>query len=158
MPLIITEINILFSYAHKPINQVCNRECGRRLKIISSLFFYVKIYWHSFVTMLLIYLNKLPHLLLQTQCSRGQILTFYNILVAYQSDCVKWGINCLPPLKNWGHGFESFTRHECLCAFIFFFALYLGWGIPTEFDRLCRELVNWNRAKTRKVMLMMSVL
>jgi hypothetical protein len=28
------------------------------------------------------------------------------------------GMNCLPSLGRWDHGFESHSRHGCLCAFI----------------------------------------
>jgi hypothetical protein len=30
------------------------------------------------------------------------------------------GMNCLRRLKRWGRGFESYSRHGCLCAFILF--------------------------------------
>jgi hypothetical protein len=30
------------------------------------------------------------------------------------------GMNCLRQLKHWGRGFESYSMHGCLCAFILF--------------------------------------
>jgi hypothetical protein len=36
-------------------------------------------------------------------------------------------MNCLRSLKRWNHGFESHSRHGCLCAFI----LCVGSGLPT---------------------------
>jgi hypothetical protein len=28
-----------------------------------------------------------------------------------------YGMNCLRPLEHWDRGFESHSRHGCLCAF-----------------------------------------
>jgi hypothetical protein len=31
-----------------------------------------------------------------------------------------YGMNCLRPLKHWDRGFESHSRHGCLCTFILY--------------------------------------
>jgi hypothetical protein len=40
------------------------------------------------------------------------------VLPADHSGRAVLDMNCLRPLKHWGRGFESHSRHECLCAFI----------------------------------------
>jgi hypothetical protein len=34
------------------------------------------------------------------------------------SGCEVWVINCLRPLEYWDRGFESYSMHRYLCAFI----------------------------------------
>jgi hypothetical protein len=42
------------------------------------------------------------------------------INVADHSGRAVYGTNRTRPLKNWDRGFESFSRHGCLCAFILY--------------------------------------
>jgi hypothetical protein len=54
--------------------------------------------------------------------------------------------NCLRPLKHWDRGFESHSRHGCLCAFILCFVLFCVWRANPPFKesyRLCIGLRNW---------------
>jgi hypothetical protein len=37
---------------------------------------------------------------------------------ADQSGRAVEGMKCLRPLEHWDRGFESHSRHECLCTFI----------------------------------------
>jgi hypothetical protein len=41
------------------------------------------------------------------------------VCATYNARAVK-GMNCLRSLKHWNRGFESHSRHTCLCAFILF--------------------------------------
>jgi hypothetical protein len=61
-------------------------------------------------------------------------------------------MNCLHLLKHWDHGFESHSRHVCLCACILFVLSCVGSGLATG----CRKtgvlptvlgLRNWSETK-----------
>jgi hypothetical protein len=53
-----------------------------------------------------------------------------------------WGINCLRPPKHWDRGFESHSRHECLCAFILRLCCLVcaGSGLATGWSPVQRVL------------------
>jgi hypothetical protein len=47
--------------------------------------------------------------------------SFHSVMLeqlAYHSGRAVQGMNCLRSLKHWGRGFETHSRHGCLCAFI----------------------------------------
>jgi hypothetical protein len=57
-------------------------------------------------------------------CRRvGCLKTLYPI-PAYRSGRAVWSRNCLRPLKHWDHGFESQSKHVCLCVIISVFVLF----------------------------------
>jgi hypothetical protein len=42
-----------------------------------------------------------------------------------------WGMNCLRSLERWDCGFESHSRHGCLCVRLFCVVLCVGTGLAT---------------------------
>jgi hypothetical protein len=54
-------------------------------------------------------------------------------------------MKCLRPLKHWGRGFESHSRHGCLCAFILCFCCSVCRQLP------CDELIPCPRSPTDRV-------
>jgi hypothetical protein len=63
-------------------------------------------------------------------------------------------MNCLRSLERWDHGFQSHSRHGCLCVRLFFVCVVLciGSGLATGLSlvqgvyRLCKKwLRNWRR-------------
>jgi hypothetical protein len=66
-----------------------------------------------------------------------------------------WGMKSLRPLEHWNLGFESHSRHECLCAFILCLcvlyrslqALRRADPSSKESYRLCIGLRNWKRGR-----------
>jgi hypothetical protein len=62
-----------------------------------------------------------------------------------QSGRAVWGMNCLRSLKHCGRGFESHSRHGCLCAFI------LCLCCPVCRKRLCGGLISRPRSPTESL-------
>jgi hypothetical protein len=53
-----------------------------------------------------------------TQFLSWSVPVWHTGLSADHSGRAVWGMNCLRPLEHWDRGFESHSRHGCLCAFI----------------------------------------
>jgi hypothetical protein len=53
-----------------------------------------------------------------------------------------WCMNCLRPFGRWDHGFESHSRHGCLCVRLFCVCLVLclGSGLATSWSLVQRVL------------------
>jgi hypothetical protein len=47
-----------------------------------------------------------------------EVIILSSLLTAGNNDRSLRGVNCLRPLECWSRGFESHSRHGCLCAFI----------------------------------------
>jgi hypothetical protein len=67
-----------------------------------------------------------------------------------------WVMNCLSSLELWGRGFESHSRHECLCVPLFFMFLVCTYVAALrradrsskESYRLCIGLKNWKSCQS----------
>jgi hypothetical protein len=77
--------------------------------------------------------------------SKRVILMHVNRVDADHSGRVVYSMNCLRSLERWDRGFESHSRHGCLCAFILCVGrgLATGWSPSKESYRLCIGLRNW---------------
>jgi hypothetical protein len=74
---------------------------------------------------------------------------FYNIEMPFiisvdHNGHAVWGTNCLRPLERWDSGFESHSRHGCLCVRFFYVLcigsrLATGWSPSKESYRLYKK-------------------
>jgi hypothetical protein len=76
---------------------------------------------------------------------------------AYHNDRAVQGVNCLRSLEIWAHGFESHSRHGCLCLFSDCVLLFVGSGLATAWSPFqgvlpfaCRINKFWKRPWSRK--------
>jgi hypothetical protein len=79
--------------------------------------------------------------------AKGKIIMNYQSIKMWKADHggrAVWGMNCLRPLERWDRGFESYSRHECLCVRLFcaYVVLYVGNGITTGWAHVQGVLPN----------------
>jgi hypothetical protein len=60
----------------------------------------------------------------------------FTIYLAYHSGRAVWGMNRLRLLERWDRGFESYSRHGCVCACLFCICVVIcvGSGLATSWS------------------------
>jgi hypothetical protein len=58
---------------------------------------------------------------------------------------------CFRSLKHWARGFESYSRHGCLCAFILFLLFCVQVGALRQDDPSSKESYRVEEQETEKV-------
>jgi hypothetical protein len=79
-----------------------------------------------------------------------QVLIAIIILTAGHSSRAVWSMNRLRSLEHWDRGFESHSRHGCMCTFILCMLLRVGSGLATGWSPVQRVLQTAYRIKKLK--------